>query len=75
MQKRLRGLYQRLQDLDPARLSVAVGFDGFVDEIVEAVDRRESFDAYSRMTSIRQFGERISKAAGLSTNIEFVSRR
>ncbi|HHT89775.1 MAG: PfkB family carbohydrate kinase [Bacillota bacterium] len=74
MQKRLRGLYQRLQDLDPARLSVAVGFDGFVDEIVEAVDRRESFDAYSRMTSIRQFGERISKAAGLSTNIEFVSK-
>ena len=40
MQTKLRQLYQRLQDLDPARFSVAVGFDGFVDEIVEVVDRR-----------------------------------
>ncbi len=72
MQKRLRELYQRLQNLDPARLSVAVGFDGFVDEILEVVDRRESFNSYTRMTSMRQFGERISKAAGLSTNIEMV---
>lgn len=74
MQTKLRQLYQRLQGLDPARLSVAVGFDGFVDEIVEVVDRRESFEAYTRMTKISQFGERISSAAGLSTNIEFVSK-
>ena len=32
---RLEKLSRRLQDLDPARLSAAVGFDGFVDEIVE----------------------------------------
>jgi sugar/nucleoside kinase (ribokinase family) len=74
MQTKLRQLYQRLQDLDPARFSVAVGFDGFVDEIVEVVDRRESFDSYTRMTHMKQFGERISKAAGLSTNIEFVPK-
>ena len=61
MQTKLRQLYQRLQDLDPARFSVAVGFDGFVDEIVEVVDRRESFDSYTRMTHMKQFGERISK--------------
>ena len=52
---------------------MAVGFDGFVDEIVEVVDR-ESFDSYTRMTHMKQFGERISKAAGLSTNIEFVPK-
>ena len=74
MQMRLEELYRRLQDLDPARLSAAVGFDGFVDEIVEVVDRRQSFDSYTRMTNIRQFGERISTAAGLSTNIEFVPK-
>ena len=32
----------------------------------------ENPDSYSRMTTIKQFGERISRAAGLSTNIEFV---
>lgn len=74
MQERLKSLYQRLQQLDPAHLSVAVGFDGFVDEIVEVVDRRESFDSYTRMTRMSQFGERIIKAAGLSTNIEFVPK-
>lgn len=72
MQTKLRQLYQRMQDVDPAGFSVAVGFDGFVDEIVEVVDRRESFDSYTRMTKMSQFGERIIKAAGLSTNIEFV---
>ncbi|NMB19758.1 MAG: hypothetical protein GX979_02720, partial [Firmicutes bacterium] len=74
MQTKLQQLSKRLQSLDPAPLSVAIGFDGFVDEIVEVVDRRESFESYTRMTEMRQFGERISKAAGLSTNIEFVSK-
>ncbi len=74
MQTKLRQLYQRLQNLDPTQLSVAIGFDGFVDEIVEVVDRRQSFDSYTRMANMRQFGERISNAAGLSTNIEFVPK-
>lgn len=74
MQTKLRQLYQRLQGLDPARLSAAIGFDGFVDEIVEVVDRRQSFEAYTRMTNMSQLGDRISKAAGLSTNIEFVPK-
>ncbi|MCK9526946.1 MAG: hypothetical protein M0R49_13595, partial [Limnochordia bacterium] len=73
-QMKLRQLHQRLQVLSTAPLSVAIGFDGFVDEIVEVVDRRESFDSYTRMSSMLQFGERISKAAGLSTNIEFVPK-
>lgn len=70
----LKQLHSKLQQLDPAHLKVTVGFDGFVDEIVEVVDRRESFDSYTRMTTISQFGERILQAAGLSTNIEFVSK-
>lgn len=74
MQSRLRGLHQRLQKIVPDKLSVAIGFDGFVDEIVEVVDRRESLDSYTRMTKMSQFGERIIRAAGLSTNIEFVPK-
>jgi len=74
MQSLLRKLHERLQELRPAHLKVVVGFDGFVDEIVEAVDRRHSFASYTRMSNMTQFGERISKAAGLSTNIELVPK-
>ncbi len=72
LKKKLIQLGKELECADITSLSAAVGFDGFVDEIIEVVDRRESFDSYSRMTTIEQFGERISKAAGLSTNLEFV---
>jgi sugar/nucleoside kinase (ribokinase family) len=53
-------------------LSAVIGFDGFVDTIVEVVDKRHSFAEYTRMQTIADFGARISRAAGLSTNIEFV---
>lgn len=72
MQGRLMNLHRTLHSLEPAALSVALGFDGFVDEIVEVVDRRQSHDSYTRMETIKQFATRISQAAGLSTNIEFV---
>ncbi|HAN94045.1 MAG: PfkB family carbohydrate kinase [Limnochordia bacterium] len=74
MQELLRTLHKRLEGLSPAGLRVVVGFDGFVDEIVEAVDRRHSFASYTRMTKMEQFGQRILKAAGLSTNIELVPK-
>ena len=73
MQELLRTLHKRLEGLSPAGLRVVVGFDGFVDEIVEAVDRRHSLH-HTRMTKMEQFGQRILKAAGLSTNIELVPR-
>ena len=74
MQDKLGRLAQKLKDMDPTHLAVAVGFDGFVDEIVEVVEKRESFDSYVRMTQMAQFGEKIIQAAGLSTNIEFVPK-
>ncbi|MGI6083501.1 MAG: hypothetical protein ACOYEP_11585 [Limnochordia bacterium] len=51
-----------------------IGFDGFVDEISEAVDKRTSPDTYDRIQTIAELGERITKAAGLSTNIELVPK-
>lgn len=54
------------------KYEVTVGFDGFVDEIIAVVDKRQSFDQYQRIETIQQFGERISRSASLSTNIELV---
>jgi len=53
---------------------ITVGFDGFVDQIIEVVDKRYSASSYERMETIAQFGERIVRSAGLSTNIELVPK-
>jgi sugar/nucleoside kinase (ribokinase family) len=55
--------------------SAFVGLDGFVDNIVHAVDQRESSQKYSRLPTITSFAERIAAAAGRSTNIEIVPQR
>jgi len=49
-----------------------IGLDGFVDQIIHVVDKRHGYDNYTRINTIAEFGERISRAAGLSTNIEMV---
>jgi len=52
-----------------------IGLDGFVDDIVHVVDKRESAEKFTRLAKMAQWGERISAAAGQSTNIELVSQR
>jgi hypothetical protein len=52
-----------------------VGLDGFVDEIVHAVDKRENAQEFSRLPTIEAFAQRIAGAAGKSTNIEMVNQR
>ncbi len=49
-----------------------VGFDGFVDEIIHVVDKRQNHDNYERIKYIETFSERIAQCAGLSANIELV---
>lgn len=49
-----------------------IGFDGFVDEIIHVVDKRNNPDDYDRITHINSFAERIASGAGLSANIELV---
>jgi len=58
-----------------AEFKVFVGLDGFVDEIVHAVDQRENAQEYTRLPTIASFAERIAGAAGKSTNIEMVNQR
>ncbi len=75
LQTKLSQLHEALQNgPTPDKFSVLVGFDGFVDEIIEVVDKRSDFQTYERLGTIAEFGERISRAAGLSTNIEFVPK-
>jgi len=59
----------------PAQLRAFVGLDGFVDEILHVVDKRESADKFQRLAKMEQWGDRIRAAAGKSTNIELVSQR
>lgn len=66
-----------LQTHGPAlagKLSV-VGLDGFVDTIVTPVALRTAQgEAFTPITTINEFGQRILGAAGKSTNIEFYPR-
>ena len=63
-------------DKNPAKSAkVIMGLDGFVDEIIHVVDKRQDFDTFERISTIAEFGERISRAAGLSANIEFVTKQ
>ena len=58
-----------------AGLSAFVGLDGFVDEILHVVDKRENARSFQRFLTIGKFAERIAGAAGQSTNVELVSQR
>ena len=48
------------------------GFDGFIDTICHAVDKRHDARSYDRIRTLREFGERIAAAAGKSANVEIV---
>lgn len=55
-------------------LQAFVGLDGFVDDILHVVDKRQSATQWTRLGQMAQWGERIRAAAGRSTNIELVSQ-
>jgi len=56
------------------QLKAFVGLDGFVDEILHVVDKRESAEKYQRLPGIAKLAERLAGAAGKSTNIELVNQ-
>ena len=62
---------QKLAD-GTGSLKAFVGLDGFVDEIIHVVDKRENAEHFQRMTTMAKLGQRISGAAGKSTNLEVV---
>src|SRR5580765_7881088 len=65
----------KIKAFDPAKYNTLVGLDGFVDNIIDVVDKRADAKNYTRVETIANLGERILRAAGLSSNIELVVRR
>lgn len=61
-----------LESKEPSNEKVVIGLDGFVDKIVHVVGKRKSATEFDRIKTIKEFGDRIVKAAGLSTNFEMV---
>jgi hypothetical protein len=57
------------------QLTAFLGLDGFVDEIIAAVDERRDAREYERIPTIGALAQRIAAAAGRSTNIELVTTR
>ncbi|MCF7859604.1 MAG: carbohydrate kinase family protein [Candidatus Cloacimonetes bacterium] len=52
--------------------NLIIGFDGFIDEIIHIVATRHSETEYERMEKISDLADKVSAAAGLSTNIELL---
>ena len=55
-----------------AKNPVVIGFDGFVDSIIEVVDQRTSPQKYLPVKTIAQFGQKILAASGQSSNYELI---
>lgn len=66
-------LSEKLRVIGSRKIKALIGFDGFVDVIVHVVDKRIDTNHYNRLESMAEYGRRIEKSAGLSTNIEMVT--
>jgi hypothetical protein len=71
----LASVARKLKDFNSSKVHVTVGLDGFVDLIIDVVDKRTGPEDYTRVETIASLGERISRAAGLSSNLELVVRQ
>jgi hypothetical protein len=56
------------------RPDILVGFDGFIDDIIDLVDKRQSPSAYTRIQTITDFGNKVLAAAGRSAGIGAVTK-
>ncbi|HVE40039.1 MAG TPA: PfkB family carbohydrate kinase [Planctomycetota bacterium] len=71
----LSDVAKKLRKVDLSKMNALVGLDGFVDLIIDVVDKRTGHETYTRVETIGDLGGRISRAAGLSSNIELVVRQ
>jgi sugar/nucleoside kinase (ribokinase family) len=67
-----------VRELEAARDCIAglvafIGLDGFVDEILHAVDQRDSADRFTRVPTIKHLAKRLASAVRVGTNLELVS--
>lgn len=57
-----------------AKTKTVVGFDGFVDTILQVVKTRQSPVKYDPFTRMSEWGERVTAASGISANFEFAQQ-
>src|SRR6188474_740396 len=74
-QPALSAVAKKLRKFDASKTNALIGLDGFVDFIIDVVDKRTGPENYTRVETIASLGERISRAAGLSSNLELVVRQ
>ncbi|HTA28866.1 MAG TPA: hypothetical protein VK731_00200, partial [Candidatus Cybelea sp.] len=55
-------------------LTAFVGLDGFVDEIIHVVDKRDNAENFQRLRTITSLSVRLAAASGKSANIELVNQ-
>lgn len=65
-------LAAKIRSTDISSQKVVMGFDGFVDNVVYVVDKRLDADNYERVQYLKDYGEKIVRAAGKSMNVEMV---
>lgn len=70
--ERLLSIHMRHRGNPQEAPSCFIGFDGFVDEIIDVVDTRYDSGRYFPMETIADFGARVGAAAGKSCNLELV---
>jgi sugar/nucleoside kinase (ribokinase family) len=56
------------------KTKTVVGFDGFVDTILQVVKTRQSPSKYEPFTKMADWAERVAAAAGVSANFEFAQQ-
>src|SRR5688500_5252718 len=56
------------------KTKTVVGFDGFVDTILHVVKTRQTPTKYEPYTRMKEWGERVAAAAGVSANFEFAQQ-
>lgn len=68
---------KKLADAAPrlAGMKSLVGLDGFVDNIIAVVDKRQDANQYEPIKTIDGFGKKVMAAAGQSSNYELVIKQ
>jgi ketohexokinase len=56
-------------------LKAAIGLDGFVDEIIAVVDKRQDFANFDAVRTIGALGQKIVSASGRSSNYELIVKQ
>lgn len=73
MNDTLQQLADRMEAAAGIKQNILLGFDGFVDEVVHVVEKRIHKNKYLRVETLKEYGDKISRSAGLSTNVEMVT--